>query len=82
VIIESDGKTAIYLGDLAGRAVHLERLAWTTAMDSEPFETVESKRTIRDLALERDALLFFGHDARMPSGRLSRSGGEFLVQAG
>jgi glyoxylase-like metal-dependent hydrolase (beta-lactamase superfamily II) len=81
VIIESNGKTAIYLGDLAGRAVHLERLAWTTAMDSEPFETVESKRAIRDWALQRDALLFFGHDARVPCGRLSRSGDQFAVLA-
>jgi len=81
VIIESDGKTAIYLGDLAGRAVHLEHLAWTTAFDSEPFETIESKRAIRDWAMERDALLFFGHDIRVPSGRLFRSEDRLLVQA-
>jgi len=80
VIIESDGETAIFLGDLAGRAVHLEHLAWTTAFDSEPFETIESKRAIRDWAIERNALLFFGHDVPMPSGRLLRSGDRFVVQ--
>jgi glyoxylase-like metal-dependent hydrolase (beta-lactamase superfamily II) len=81
VIIECDGHTAIYLGDLAARAAHLEHLAWTTAFDSEPFETIESKRAMRDWAMERGALLFFGHDVRMSSGRLSRSGDEYLVRA-
>jgi glyoxylase-like metal-dependent hydrolase (beta-lactamase superfamily II) len=81
VIIESDGNTGIYLGDLAARAVFLERLAWTTAFDSEPFETIASKRAIRDWALQRDALLFFGHDVRISTGRLSRAGDEFVVQA-
>ncbi len=81
VIIESDGHAAVYLGDLAARVSHLEHLAWTTAIDSEPFETIESKRAMRDWALERDALLFFGHDVRIASGRLSRSGDGFLVQA-
>jgi glyoxylase-like metal-dependent hydrolase (beta-lactamase superfamily II) len=81
VIIESDGKTAVYLGDLAARAVHLEHLAWTTAFDSEPLETIESKRAIRDWALQRHALLFFGHDVRLPSGRLRRLGESALVHA-
>lgn len=81
VIIESDGQTAIYLGDLAARATHLEHLAWTTAIDIEPLKTIASKRSIREWALERDALLFFGHDVRKPSGRLCRAGDEFTVRS-
>ncbi len=81
VIIQSAGKTAVFLGDLAARAVHLERLAWTTAFDTEPLETLEAKRALRDWALKKRALLIFGHDVRMPIGRLHREGNRFEVGA-
>ena len=81
VIIESAGEAAVFLGDLAARAVHLERLAWTTAFDTEPPQTVETKRALREWALEKEALLFFGHDVRTPVGRLHREGDNFWVEA-
>jgi glyoxylase-like metal-dependent hydrolase (beta-lactamase superfamily II) len=81
VIIESGGETAVFLGDLAARAVHLERLTWTTAFDTEPLGTLETKRAIRDWALERHALLIFGHDVNTPSGYLWREGNNFWVKA-
>lgn len=76
VIVESGGQTAIYLGDLAPYAVHVERLAWIAANDVEPLETLETKRSLRRLALERDALLLFEHDASIMAGRLSEEGSE------
>jgi len=81
VIIESAGEVAVFLGDVAARAVHLERLAWTTAFDTEPLETLEAKRALRDWALKKHALLIFGHDVRMPIGRLHRKGNRFGVSA-
>jgi glyoxylase-like metal-dependent hydrolase (beta-lactamase superfamily II) len=81
VIIESDGETAVFLGDLAARAVHLERLTWTTAYDSEPLETLEAKRAMRDWALQRHALLIFGHDVSTPTGFLEKEGDRFRVKA-
>jgi len=81
VIIESGGETAVFLGDLAARAVHLERLTWTTAFDTEPLDTLETKRAMRDWALERHALLIFGHDINMPSGYLWKEGDNFWVKA-
>jgi glyoxylase-like metal-dependent hydrolase (beta-lactamase superfamily II) len=80
VILESSGQTAIYLSDLTTLAVHLERLAWMTAFDVEPLETLETKRRIRDWALSVDALLIFEHDPAVPMGHLRREGKEFRVE--
>ena len=79
VVIESDGETAIYLGDLAPRAVNVERLAWVAAFDVEPLETIETKRRIRNWALEKDALLIFEHDSRVRMGYLREDKGEYKV---
>ncbi|MDI7274930.1 MAG: MBL fold metallo-hydrolase [Anaerolineae bacterium] len=78
VIIESAGRTAVFLGDLAPMAVHFERLAWIAANDVEPLETLETKRSMRRFALESGALLLFEHDPRLPAGR-ARQDGEHLV---
>jgi glyoxylase-like metal-dependent hydrolase (beta-lactamase superfamily II) len=81
VVIESDGKTAIYLGDLASWTVSIERLAWVSAFDVEPLETIETKRRIRDWALEKDALLIFEHDSQVQMGYLREEKGEYKVAA-
>jgi glyoxylase-like metal-dependent hydrolase (beta-lactamase superfamily II) len=70
VVIESGGEAALYTGDMATLAVHFERLAWVTAYDVEPLETIESKRRWQRWALERDALIIFPHDTQIPMARL------------
>jgi glyoxylase-like metal-dependent hydrolase (beta-lactamase superfamily II) len=80
VVIESGGETAIYLGDLASWAVSIERLAWVSAFDTEPLETIETKRRIRDWALEKNALLIFEHDSRVRMGYLREKDGEYKVE--
>lgn len=72
VVIESEGETALYLGDLATLAVHFERLAWVTAYDVEPLETIETKRSWQHWALERNALLIFPHDTQIPMAHLKQ----------
>lgn len=81
VVIESGGETAIYLGDLASWTIQMERLAWTSAFDVEPLETIETKRRIRDWALEKDALLIFEHDSRVRMGYLREGEGKYKVEA-
>jgi len=81
VVIESGGETAVLLGDLAVLTPHLERLAWISAYDSEPLESLESKRAMRDWVLERHALLLFEHDPRTPMGYLINEGDRFRVRA-
>jgi glyoxylase-like metal-dependent hydrolase (beta-lactamase superfamily II) len=81
VIVESDGEAGAFLGDVAGLAVHLERLAWVPAFDIEPLISMETKRALRDWAWRRDALLFFQHDIAVPAGRLRVEGENWRVEA-
>jgi len=80
VIIESGGEAAIYIGDLASWTIQMERLAWTSAFDVEPLETIETKRRIRNWALEKDALLIFDHDSRVRMGYLREDEGKYKVE--
>ena len=79
VIIESRGESAVFLADMVGWAVSLERLAWVPAFDVEPLVSIESKRSLRDWAMRRDALLLFQHDMTMVTGRLTRDGERWRV---
>ena len=81
IVIESGGKTAICLGDLASWTIQMERLAWTSAFDVEPLETIETKRRIRNWALEKAAILIFEHDSRVRMGYLREDKGEYKVEA-
>jgi glyoxylase-like metal-dependent hydrolase (beta-lactamase superfamily II) len=81
VVIESGEETAIYLGDLASWAILMERLAWVSAFDVEPLETIETKRRIRNWALEENALLIFEHDSRVGMGHLHEADGKYEVEA-
>jgi len=81
VVIESGGKKALYLGDLAPWAVNIERLAWVPAADVEPLVNIETKRRIRDWALDEEVLLIFEHDPHIKTGYLRRVGNEFRVEA-
>lgn len=79
VIIESAGETAIFLADAVPWAVTFEKLAWVAAFDVEPLVSMETKRSLRDWAWRKEALLFFQHDPTMGAGRLIREGNDFRV---
>ena len=70
VCIESGGKSAFFICDLASYAVHFERLGWMTAYDVEPLVTLETKRIWQKWAIEKDAIVIFPHDAYRPIGRV------------
>lgn len=80
ILIESRGEKAIFLGDLAGRTVYLERLAWVPSYDTEPLVSIETKRRVREWAYEENVLLIFQHDAVMTLGRLRKDGEEYHVE--
>jgi glyoxylase-like metal-dependent hydrolase (beta-lactamase superfamily II) len=46
VVVESDGQTAMFMGDMASWPLHMERLAWVPAYDVEPLVSIESKRNL------------------------------------
>jgi glyoxylase-like metal-dependent hydrolase (beta-lactamase superfamily II) len=70
VVVESEGQTAVYLGDLASWPVHLERLVWVPAYDIEPMTSIETKRNLAQWAIEHHVLLFFDHHPEIIAGYL------------
>jgi len=80
VVIQSQGRTAIYLGDLAPWKENIERLAWTPGGDVEPLETMETKRAFQQWALEEEVLLIFEHDPRITAGYLRRHADRLEVE--
>lgn len=81
VVIRSEGQIAIYLGDLAPWKENIEKLAWTPAADVAPLDNIETKRAIRQWALEEDVLLLFGHDPRLTAGYLRCRGDTHEVES-
>jgi glyoxylase-like metal-dependent hydrolase (beta-lactamase superfamily II) len=73
VIVESDGATALFLGDVVPTAAHLP-LPWIMGYDVEPLVTLESKRRILARAAEEQWLVVFEHDATVPWGRIHHDG--------
>jgi len=80
VVIESEGRHAVYLGEVAPLTVNLERLAWIASFDVEPLESLETKRRWRDWAWEHEAIIFLNHDVRCPVGRLHRENERYRVE--
>lgn len=80
ILIESKGEKALFLGDLSGRTVYLERLAWVPSYDTDPLVSIETKRRVREWAYEENILLIFQHDAVMTLGRLRKEGAEFKIE--
>jgi len=80
VLIESGGEKVFFLGDMAGRTIYLEKLAWVPAFDLEPMVSIETKRRIREWAFEENVLLIFQHDANMTLGRMRKVGNEWKVE--
>jgi len=80
VVIESEGETALFTGDLATLSIHFERLAWVTAYDVEPLETIETKRRWQQWAMEQNALIISAHDPHMPVARSQNIEGRIQME--
>jgi glyoxylase-like metal-dependent hydrolase (beta-lactamase superfamily II) len=80
VVLSSGDWRGLYLADLASYALHFERLAWMTAYDTEPLETLRTKSVWQEWAVRHQAWLFFEHDPALPVGRLVGVGGRARVQ--
>lgn len=70
VWVEDGEENLLFLGDACNWAVQMNRLAWVPAFDIFPLTSIETKRRIRQEALERNTLLVFQHDAQVVTGRL------------
>ncbi|MBU1700141.1 MAG: MBL fold metallo-hydrolase [Candidatus Eisenbacteria bacterium] len=62
----------LYPGDLAPTISHL-RLAFSMGFDMHAEDLVQDKERLLDLCLQRDGILVFDHDPRVPACRLGRT---------
>jgi glyoxylase-like metal-dependent hydrolase (beta-lactamase superfamily II) len=68
--MESGGAYAIHIGELSQHPIMLERLAWISAFDVLPLVSLETKRRLVDLAVEKRALVVSVHAPYPGLGRL------------
>lgn len=80
VLIESQGQTAIFLGDLCHHPLHFAHPDWVSRFDTHPEATPQSRAQIFRLAVEREALLICPHAPAPGAGRLQRTSEGFLWQ--
>jgi methylmalonyl-CoA epimerase len=67
VMIESAGKTAVFVADLLPTAAHLPEV-WIMGYDLFPLETLSFKRAFLREAVEREYLIIFEHDPNIAAG--------------
>ncbi len=65
ILIESQGKTACFTGDLVPTTAHLDP-TWVMAFDLYPLETIENRKRLYAEAIPNDWLLIFTHDHKTP----------------
>lgn len=70
VLLESEGKKALYLGDLVPTTSHI-KTPYVMGYDLYPLDTMMKKREILNRALEEHWLLIFEHDPKIGMGYLS-----------
>lgn len=80
VLIESQGCTAIFLGDLCHLPVHFAHPDWVSTFDTYPDMMPRTRARMFELALARDALLVCPHAPSPGVGRLKRTDEGFIWQ--
>ncbi len=73
VIVRNAGLCALYMGDLAILAAHMEHPGWGPDWAWSREADQESRRAVARWAVENDAILILGHDPRMPWVRLQET---------
>jgi glyoxylase-like metal-dependent hydrolase (beta-lactamase superfamily II) len=79
VWIESEGESACFISDLVPTCAHLA-YPWIMAYDLYPLETLENKHRLLPRLVERNALVFFPHDAQTPCARLRDENGKIVAE--
>jgi methylmalonyl-CoA epimerase len=81
VMIESGGKTAVFVADLLPTAAHLPEV-WVMGYDLFPLDTLNFKRDFLREAIEREYLIVFEHDPDIAAGYIREAGdGKRYVEA-
>lgn len=79
VIIESDGKKALYLGDLIPTTSHI-KIPYIMSYDLYPLDIIEKKKEILKKALQEHWLLIFEHDPKTAFAYLIEKDGKQILE--
>ena len=61
VLLNSDGESAVYIGDMIQHPVQLERAAWVSSFDVYPLEAMETKKAVVARAIAERQLVIAVH---------------------
>lgn len=81
VLIESEGQSMLFLGDVCHHPLHFSRPEWVSAFDTHPDITPHTRAWLFKMAVERDALLVCPHAPSPGLGRLRKTGDGYSWQA-
>jgi glyoxylase-like metal-dependent hydrolase (beta-lactamase superfamily II) len=79
VMIESGGKTAVFVADLLPLAAHLPDV-WIMGYDLFPLDTLSFKSAFLREAVEREYLILFEHDPDIAAGYIRERDGKRYVE--
>ena len=79
VMIESEGRTAVFTADLMPTVAHVDE-AWIMGYDLYPMDTLAFKRTFVREAIDREYLIFFEHDPVVAAGYIREKAGRKYVE--
>jgi glyoxylase-like metal-dependent hydrolase (beta-lactamase superfamily II) len=78
VVVEPPGASPIvFLGDVAPRPVHLERVPWVPSVDVLPLDSLTTKASLARWLAETGGLAVLDHEPDVPVGRLVGDGERF-----
>ncbi|MBN2621075.1 MBL fold metallo-hydrolase [candidate division WOR-3 bacterium] len=79
VLIECEGRKALYLGDLIPTTSHI-KIPYTMGYDLYPMDLVETKKRLLKQAVAENWLLIFEHDPLRPFGYVGEEDGRFVIK--
>lgn len=74
VLVQSDGKKALFMGDLAVFAENMEHADWGPSWAWSREHDARSRQKVAEWAIKSDAALIIGHDPQHPWVKLCRDG--------
>ena len=79
VMIESGGRTAVFVADLIPTTAHVDE-PWVMGYDLYPMDTLAFKRTFLRDAIDCEFLIFFEHDPAIVAGYIREKDGRKYVE--
>ena len=79
VMIESRGRTAVFVADLIPTIAHVD-VPWIMGYDLYPMDTLAFKRAFVRAAIEHEYVIFFEHDPKVAAGYIRERDGRKYVE--